>query len=53
MLGCRKRDWAEEKLNWDADMTRTPDDPLGSSEAELPSRDALNQARRLDLHVPP
>lgn len=54
--GCReggKWDWAEEERNRDADMKGTPDDPLGSTEAELPSRDAPNQARELDLHAPP
>lgn len=48
----RKQDWAK-KLNHDADMTGTRDDPVGSAEAELPSRDAPNQARGLDLHALP
>lgn len=53
-FGCRK--WGKqdcaEKLNWDAVTTKTSEDPLGSSEADLPYRDILSQTRGLDLRAP-
>lgn len=51
---CRK--WGKqdcaEKLNCDAITTKTSEDSLGSSEADLPYRDVLSQTRELDLCAP-